>query len=103
MSRDADTEKKRRRYYWVSMLIMVVGSLVILSFVTGDMKALIDFAATIAFIGAPIFAVLNHRAILGAEVPAEARPALWLRIWSIAGIASLGGFALAYVYLFSIS
>lgn len=96
---DIINEKQRRRYYWGYMLIMVIGALSILSFFLGSLTQLVDFAATISFLGAPVFAFLNHRAIMGDEISNEARPKQILRLWSICGIAALSAFALLYIYL----
>ena len=96
---DKATDKQRRRYYWISMVIMVCGALAIISFFLGNLSRLVDFAATISFLGAPVFALLNHRAIFGNDVPEKARPGTVLRIWSKTGIAALIAFALLYLYL----
>lgn len=92
-------EALRHRFYWCLMLAVVVGSLLILSFFLGSLKQMVDFAATISFMAAPVFAYLNHRAILGAEVPETAKPGAVLRWWSYIGMTLLGGFAMAYIYL----
>ena len=81
------------------MVIMVCGALAIISFFLGNLSRLVDFAATISFLGAPVFALLNHRAIFGNDVPEKARPGTVLRIWSKTGIAALIAFALLYLYL----
>lgn len=92
-------EKRRHRFYWCLMLLTVTGSLVILNFFLGGLKQLVDFAATISFLAMPVFAFLNHRAILGADVPDEDKPGRVLRWWSYAGMTLLSGFALGYIYL----
>jgi Mn2+/Fe2+ NRAMP family transporter len=94
-----ETERERHRYYWVYMGVMVAGALLILANFSTSLPALIDFGATVSFLGAPVFAYLNHRAIHGVEVPIEARPGIALRIWSQCGVAALAGFAALYIYL----
>ena len=47
---------------------------------------------------APALAWLNHRAILGPEVPEEHRPGRRMVAYSWAGIVFTGGFALYYLY-----
>lgn len=98
---DADPalERRRHRYYWTLMVIIVAGALLILSFFMDAFKILVDVGATIAFLCAPGYAWLNHRSMYGIEVPAGARPGTLLRIWSLAGVAALTGFALFYLYL----
>jgi hypothetical protein len=64
-----------------------------------SLKALVDVATTLSFLTAPVLSVLNHRAVLGPEVPVDRRPPRWL-IWaSLGGIAAQAAFALYYVYL----
>lgn len=98
---DTKINKQRHYFYWLYLLIMVSGGLIIIRFYTPGMNYLIDFAATISFLGAPVYAFLNHRAILGPEVPIESRPNLALKTWSLISIAALSGFALLYIYLTS--
>lgn len=98
---DKKINKQRHYFYWLYLLIMVSGGLIIIRFYTSGMNYLIDFAATISFLGAPVYAFLNHRAILGPEVPIESRPNLALKTWSLISIATLSGFALLYIYLTS--
>ena len=51
--------------------------------------AFIDLATTLGFITAPVFAVLNHRAMTNSEVPDAYRPSTSLVRWSAIGIAVL--------------
>jgi len=95
---DAVLAKRRHRYYWGAMLVMVLGALIILAFFQGKFKSFVDFGATAAFLGAPLFAILNHRAMFSVEVGFEAKPGRVLYCWSLAGIVSLAGFALLYIY-----
>lgn len=98
VTEDKQAERQRHRYYWGTMLVMVLGALIILIFFQGRFKSFVDFGATAAFLGAPLFALLNHRAMLGEEVPEEARIGRVLYIWSMTGIVVLSGFALLYIY-----
>lgn len=95
---DEIAERRRHRYYWGAMLGMLIAALLILLFFQGRFKAFVDFGATAAFLGAPLFAVLNHRAMLGEEVPPAARLSKFLYGWSLGGIIALTGFALLYIY-----
>ena len=96
---DEETDRQRHYYYRVCMVIMVIGALIIMNFFLGSLSQLVDFAATVSFLGAPVFAYLNHRAIHGTEVPVECRPGTGLRYWSYCGIAALVVFSLLYIYL----
>jgi Mn2+/Fe2+ NRAMP family transporter len=94
-----DHEKLRHTFYWCFMLLAVCGALLVISFFMGRFKLLVDFAATVSFLSAPVFAWFNHRAILGKEVPADARPGIALQSWSIVGVVALSGLAATYLYL----
>jgi len=88
----------QRRTYWVLVAVLFVGSMTVLLLLLHSLKTLVDVATTLSFLTAPVLAVLNHRAMLSAEVPAEYRPRPWLVVMSSVGIAFLGSFALYYLY-----
>jgi Mn2+/Fe2+ NRAMP family transporter len=83
--------------YWVFLLIMIAGALLIFQYLTSHMRTLVDFAATVAFLSAPLFAYLNYRVISGGSLPAEAIPPKWLLLLSWAGLVFLVGFSVLYV------
>ncbi len=95
---DHTSERTRHRYYWCTMLVMVLGALLILALFEGQFKSFVDFGATAAFLGAPLFALLNHRAMQGEDIPIHLRPRGFLYQWSIVGILALTLFALLYIY-----
>jgi Mn2+/Fe2+ NRAMP family transporter len=88
-----------RYVYWGALVLLGVGSLVVIHIALGEkeeegaFKDLVDLAITLSFLTTPALAWLNHRAIHGAEVPAEHRPGGGMRIYSWLGIA----FSLAFV------
>ncbi|MCO4761836.1 MAG: divalent metal cation transporter [Myxococcales bacterium] len=96
---DRPEERSNRVAYWISLVVLAVGSLVVLMVFLKSLKAMVDLATTLSFLTAPILAWLNHRAVFSADMPAEHRPGTPLRLGSWAGIASLGIFALAYLWL----
>jgi Mn2+/Fe2+ NRAMP family transporter len=65
------------------------GAVLILAFAAGSMLELVRFITTISFLSAPVIAVLNYFVISGKDVPESARPGMWLRLWSAAGILFL--------------
>jgi Mn2+/Fe2+ NRAMP family transporter len=87
------------RVYWGSVVVIAVGSMLILSLFVRSLLDMVDLATTLSFLTAPVLAVLNHRAVTGAEVPADARPRPWLVASSWASIAVLSLFALYYLLL----
>jgi Mn2+/Fe2+ NRAMP family transporter len=88
-----------RRAYWVSLVAIGVGSIVVLFFMLKSLKAMVDLATTASFLTAPVLAWLNHRAVHSADVPAHLRPAPWLTTMSWLGVTFLGSFAAYYLYL----
>ncbi len=87
------------RTYWIALGLLAVGSVALLALAARSLPALVDFATTASFLTAPVLAWLNDRAINGPEVPAEGRPASWLRWASALGVVIQAVFALAYLWL----
>ena len=91
--------------YWGAMAVLVIGAyliidrLVINASSPKDFKLLIDVATALAFLTAPVLAVLNHRAVFADYIPAEKRPSERMRRFSLVCIGLLGLFALAWLYV----
>jgi len=85
--------------YWVWILIVVIGTVIILSMFLTNMKAMVDFATKIAFVTSPIIAILNYLVIHGKTMPYEDKPSLFLKILSWIGIVYLVGFSVYFIYL----
>ena len=95
---DLDSPLARRSYFgW--MAVLIVGAVLIVSQLRDSLPGLVDVATTLSFLTAPMLATLNHRAIMSASVPVEARPGALLRAWSLGGIALMTVFAVAYLVL----
>ena len=88
-----------RKVYWLSIVGIGAGSLLLIFFASGSLKALVDKATTLSFLLAPGLAWLNHRAMLGDEVPAEHRPGPKMTLYSRAGIVFSTVFAAYYLYV----
>ena len=99
-SSDGIIEKSldRSRELLVVMVLMGAGAIAILQFMFGGASfgQFMDFTSVVAFLSAPFIAVLNHRAVFGADVALEDQPAAYLRIWSFVGILFLSGLTLLY-------
>jgi Mn2+/Fe2+ NRAMP family transporter len=92
-------EKLGRTLYWAIMVVMMAGALLIYRYLTSRMLTLVDFATTLAFLSAPLFAYLNYRVITTAELPAEAIPPKWLKVLSWAGLIFLTCFSILFLFL----
>ncbi len=96
---DADS-RGARGAYWMALTFFALGALTVLQYFGDHLIALVTVAMTVSFIGAPIFAILNHRAVQGAEVPPELRPGRGMMWFSLLGIVSLTAFTLYYLSRF---
>ncbi len=87
------------RWYKLWLLIVVVGTIIILSLFLTNMKAMVDFATKVAFITSPIIAILNYLVINGKTVPYQGRQSTFLRVLSWVGICYLICFSIYFIYL----
>jgi Mn2+/Fe2+ NRAMP family transporter len=87
----------QRRTYWVALTFLSAGAIALIAFFMTSMRMLVDVATTASFLTAPMLSVLNHRAVLGSEIPEELRPKGWLYWGSLFGIAFQAVFALFYL------
>ncbi|GAB5416381.1 MAG: divalent metal cation transporter [Crocinitomicaceae bacterium] len=86
-------------YSW-GIGVVVVGSFIIVYFLSKNLKDLVDIATTLSFIIAPLIAIVNYRLVTGKLVSEAYRPKLWLKILSWMGIVFLTGFAIYFLWLF---
>lgn len=89
---------RKINYYWIWMIILVVGTVLVLAFFMTNMKMLIDFATIVAFVTSPIIAILNFLAITGKTMPEKNKPGLTLKILSWLGIVYFLGFTVYFLY-----
>ncbi|HUH01027.1 MAG TPA: divalent metal cation transporter [Kofleriaceae bacterium] len=88
---------RERASYWLALVVMFAGSVVLLRYFLGEFTTLIDVATTISCLTAPLLAMLNHRAIFGAEVDAEHQPGVRMRWFSLVCIGLLALLAVAWI------
>jgi len=86
------------RFYTLLLVAQCLGAMTVLMLFMSSFKDFIDFATSVAFLTAPVLAVMNHRAIYAPEVPDSARPSPLMRLWSLLGIIVMGLFGLCYIY-----
>jgi len=82
-------------HFWA--IFMIITAFIIIAYFTSGIKTLVDFATIVAFLAAPVFAVINFRVVTAPFMPEEYRPKKWLRILSWAGIIFLISFSLIYI------
>ena len=102
-SRDAEDEQSAavvdKRTYALTVLVLALGSLFILYFLVSSLQVVVDVAATIMFLFAPVVAWLNHRVMKSSLIPSDSRPARGLFVLSHAGIIWLAAFSAYFLYL----
>ena len=93
------TQSTTNTGYAIFLIIIGAGMLSVLLFFLTSFKALIDFATTLSFIMLPVYAILIHRAMTGAEVPDDMLPGRVMRGFSLFSIMLLLAFSLGYLSL----
>jgi len=88
-----------RRTTTVFMGLLVTLAVVIIAFFLGGMRTLVDVATVLAFLTAPLVAVLNFRVVRAPHISANHRPGPWLTAFSWAGIAFLTGFGGLWIWV----
>ena len=86
---------KHSYIFW--MLILVVGTILILTLFLTEMSSLIRIATVLSFVTAPFYAISNYILITSKHTPKEWQPKLGLRILSWVGMLSLTGFSIWYL------
>jgi len=85
-----------KSYYWIWMVILLIGVLVILGFLIGSMGLMVQIATVLSFLTSPFFAIANFR-LVTKYLPAEFQPSPLLRVLSYAGIVFISGFCVLYL------
>ncbi|MEM6722326.1 MAG: Nramp family divalent metal transporter [Bacteroidota bacterium] len=86
---------KHSYIFW--MLILVIGTIIILTQFLTEMKTLVYIATILSFVTAPFYAISNYLLITSKHTPEALQPKLGLRILSWLGILFLVGFSVWYV------
>ncbi len=101
--RDEGAQRQQTRHTttraWVSRLtfaVSAVGAVLLIACFHNNLGAFVDFATLLAFLSGPIFAWLNHRVVF--HLDASPIAGIWMRRWSVSGIAFLIGCALFFLY-----
>jgi Mn2+/Fe2+ NRAMP family transporter len=87
------------KIYWVSLIVLAVGSIGIIGFLLKSLTPLVDLATILSFLTAPMLAWLNHRVILSDEMPSEHRPGKGMIAYSWAGIVFSTVFAVYFLWV----
>lgn len=79
------------------LALTILGTSIILFFFMTNMKTLVDFATTLSFTVAPIYAYLNFKIMHLEHIPSEYHPQGKLKLLSLVGISFLSLFCLYFL------
>ena len=85
------------KYYWIWLIGLISGTILILLFFITDMALMIKVATILSFLTAPFFAITNYLLVTHKDIPKSLQPKKWLRILSILGMIFLVGFSIFYI------
>lgn len=88
---------RRTGVYWAYAVLISAGALVIIATARQSMVPLVHLATTLSFVGTPVLAWFNHRAMHSATIPAEHRPGRWMTVASLSCVVVWVVFALVYL------
>jgi Mn2+/Fe2+ NRAMP family transporter len=87
-----------RYWYLTIVMVTVLGAQGILSFASGNMRALVQFATVVSFVTAPILAGMNFWVMNREPVPMSLRPSRWEWLCSLLGGLFLVVFTVFYLW-----
>lgn len=92
-----DEKEGQNKIYRFWMFTLVAGTIILVNYLSQPMRFMVDLATTLSFVTAPIFAVLNYKVLTHSNLPLHARPAKWMRVFSIFGIVFLSLFSIVFI------
>ena len=79
--------------------MIAVGAIAVLAAFMQSFATFIDLVGVLVFVLEPIYALFNHRAVFGGEIPKANQPGSFTKLWSWVGIIVLTAVAKAYITL----
>lgn len=79
--------------------LTVIGTSIILIFFMKNMRAMIDTVTVIAFVSAPVLALINYLVMNGKTIDQEHKPSPLMKTWSLLSISCLFIFSAWYVWI----
>lgn len=92
----ASTKLKQHSYNLI-LPVIAVGGWGVIALFSGQLKALIDFATTVSFVAAPVFAWLNLRSMSLPQVPEALRLTSGFILYARVCLGMLAAFSLFYI------
>lgn len=91
--------RNNERTYLIWLFIIITGTLLLLFFYLTSMREMVKIATGIAFVAAPILAILNMQAMFNKNIPDQYRPGKLMWIWCWLGVVALLGCSISYLLL----
>lgn len=91
-------ERHANLVYILTLIILAFGSWWVISDFASDIKGLLDFVTTVSFVSAPIYAWLNYKVMMGADVNEQHKPQGWFRLYTLICLTILTIFSLFFLY-----
>ena len=85
--------------YRAYVILLAAGAILATFLMGASFRTFLDFGTTVAFLVAPVIAILNHRAVFGPAVPQELHPGRGMWLWSMIGIGAFVTFTVTYLVL----
>lgn len=96
---DAAGDVSRTRGYWIALALIGGGAMAIITQVSGSgFQALVNLATTLSFLGTPVIAWFNHRAMTSSALPPEARLGPAHRAFSLGAVVFWAAFAALFLW-----
>ena len=95
---DLFSKKPIKNTYWIWIIFLSIGTILILLFFMSEMGTLVKIATILSFLTAPFFAIINFILISGKHTPKKWRPSLKMKLLSWFGIFFLIGFSCWFLY-----
>ena len=92
--------RKNGTIYLTWLVITIAGTLLILFFFLPSMAEMVKIATVVAFVAAPVLAILNTLAMFDKPIPQQYRPGKLMLLWCLLGLTVLIGCSASYLILF---
>lgn len=85
--------------YTIWLLATIAGTLSLLFFFMPSMSEMVKIATIVAFVAAPVLAVLNTMAMFDKTIPDQYRPGKGMLVWCLLGLSTLISCSAGYLFL----
>jgi amino acid transporter len=91
--------RKNKSIYIFWLLVTIAGTLFLLFFFTPSMGEMVKVATIVAFVAAPVLAILNTMVMFDKSIPESYRPGKIMLVWCMLGLTALIGCSMGYLML----